>query len=163
MRRKHREVPVILLFPRLHPERAKEALRLGAMAVLKYPVPAAELRAAVLAGARAVRGPGSRDRLSAPASSPSVRRDAARFRARTVGDAGPWSGHRGSRRVLALPSSSTDRADRSGGSGATPSGDARHSAVDSSCPRDRPGRQRSELAPGHRAGRHDRRHPDPRS
>ena len=32
----------------MHPERAKEALRLGAMAVLKYPVPAAELRAAVL-------------------------------------------------------------------------------------------------------------------
>jgi two-component system, NtrC family, response regulator HydG len=48
VRRKHREVPVILLFPRLHPDRAKEALRLGAMAVLKYPVPAAELRAAVL-------------------------------------------------------------------------------------------------------------------
>ena len=48
VRRKHREVPVILLFPRLHPERAKEALRLGAMAVLKYPVPATELRAAVL-------------------------------------------------------------------------------------------------------------------
>jgi two-component system response regulator HydG len=48
VRRKHREVPVVMLFPRLHPERAKEALRLGAMAVLKYPVPAAELRAAVL-------------------------------------------------------------------------------------------------------------------
>jgi two-component system response regulator HydG len=48
VRRKHREIPVVLLFPRLHPERAKEALRLGAMAVLKYPVPAAELRAAVL-------------------------------------------------------------------------------------------------------------------
>jgi two-component system response regulator HydG len=48
VRRKHREVPVILLFPRIHPERAKEALRMGAMAVLKYPVPAAELRAAVL-------------------------------------------------------------------------------------------------------------------
>src|SRR5262245_55978156 len=48
VRRKHREVPVVLLFPRLHPERAREALRLGAIAVLKYPVPAAELRAAVL-------------------------------------------------------------------------------------------------------------------
>src|SRR5262245_40618683 len=48
VRRKHRDVPVVLLFPRLHPERAKEALRLGAMAVLKYPVPAAELRAAGL-------------------------------------------------------------------------------------------------------------------
>ena len=48
MRRKHRVVPVILLFSRLHHERAKEALRLGAMSVLKYPVPASELRAAVL-------------------------------------------------------------------------------------------------------------------
>ena len=48
VRRKHRDVPVVLLFPRLHPGRAKEALRLGAMAVLTYPVPAAELRAAVL-------------------------------------------------------------------------------------------------------------------
>ncbi|MFO0892192.1 MAG: sigma 54-interacting transcriptional regulator [Isosphaeraceae bacterium] len=48
VRRKHPAVPVILMFPRVHPERAKEALRLGAMAILKYPVPAAELRAAVL-------------------------------------------------------------------------------------------------------------------
>ncbi len=48
VRRKHSDVPVILMFARVHPERAKEALRLGAMAVLKYPVPAAELRAAVL-------------------------------------------------------------------------------------------------------------------
>ena len=48
VRRKHREVPVILLFPMAHPDRAKEALRQGAMAVLKYPVPAVELRAAVL-------------------------------------------------------------------------------------------------------------------
>jgi len=48
VRRKHRDTPVILLFPRQNPERAKEALRMGAMAVLKYPVPAAELRATVL-------------------------------------------------------------------------------------------------------------------
>ena len=48
VRRKHRDVPIVLLFPRLHPGRAEEAVRLGAMAVLKYPVPAAELRAAVL-------------------------------------------------------------------------------------------------------------------
>ena len=48
VRRKHSDVPVILMFGRVHPDRAKEALRLGAMAVLKYPVPAAELRAAVL-------------------------------------------------------------------------------------------------------------------
>jgi two-component system response regulator HydG len=48
VRREHREIPAILLFRRLHPERAKEALRRGATAVLRYPVPAAELRAAVL-------------------------------------------------------------------------------------------------------------------
>jgi two-component system response regulator HydG len=47
MRHKHRAVPVILLFSTTMPERAKEALRLGALAVLKYPVPAHELRAAV--------------------------------------------------------------------------------------------------------------------
>src|SRR6516164_3236183 len=47
LRRTHRQVPVVLLFPRLHPERAREALRLGAMAVLRYPLPATELRAAV--------------------------------------------------------------------------------------------------------------------
>ncbi len=47
MRRKHRRVPVILLLTTPSPERAKEALRLGALAVLRYPVPATELRAAV--------------------------------------------------------------------------------------------------------------------
>jgi len=47
MRRKHRQVPVILMFPEANPERTKEALRLGALAVLKLPVPATELRAAV--------------------------------------------------------------------------------------------------------------------
>src|SRR4051795_5051647 len=47
MRRKHRQVPVVLLFPGANAERTKEALRLGALAVLKYPVPATELRAAV--------------------------------------------------------------------------------------------------------------------
>ena len=48
VRRKYPVIPVVLMFPRVHPERVKEALRLGAMAVLKYPVPAVELRAAVL-------------------------------------------------------------------------------------------------------------------
>jgi two-component system response regulator HydG len=47
VRRKHRQAPVILLFPTPNPERTKEALRLGALAVLRYPVPATELRAAV--------------------------------------------------------------------------------------------------------------------
>ncbi len=47
IRRKHRHVPVILLFSTANIDRAKEALRLGALTVLKYPVPATELRAAV--------------------------------------------------------------------------------------------------------------------
>jgi two-component system response regulator HydG len=47
MRRKHPEVPVILQFSTPMPDRAKQALRLGALAVLRYPVPATELRAAV--------------------------------------------------------------------------------------------------------------------
>jgi two-component system response regulator HydG len=46
-RRKHKNVPVILLFSGPNAERMKEAQRLGALAVLKYPVPAIELRAAV--------------------------------------------------------------------------------------------------------------------
>jgi two-component system, NtrC family, response regulator HydG len=66
VRRKHREVPVILLFPRLHPERAKEALRLGAMAVLKYPVPAAELRAAVLQALELCETPRGGEAASSP-------------------------------------------------------------------------------------------------
>src|SRR5829696_949954 len=48
MRRKHRQVPVIMLLLGPSPERTKEALRMGALAVLKYPVPATELRAAVM-------------------------------------------------------------------------------------------------------------------
>jgi len=72
VRRKHREVPVILLFPRAHPDRAKEALRQGAMAVLRYPAPAAELRAAVLqaldgSGGRPARDPVGGDAGPAPA------------------------------------------------------------------------------------------------
>jgi two-component system, NtrC family, response regulator HydG len=73
VRRKHREVPVILLFPRAHPDRAKEALRQGAMAVLKYPVPAVELRSAVLqaldqSGGRPARDPVGGSSGPAPAS-----------------------------------------------------------------------------------------------
>jgi two-component system response regulator HydG len=47
VRRKHRQVPVILLFPAPNAARTKQALRLGALVVLRYPVPATELRAAV--------------------------------------------------------------------------------------------------------------------
>ena len=50
LRRKHRQVPVIVLVPTPNAERTKEALRLGALAVLRYPVPATELRAAVTQG-----------------------------------------------------------------------------------------------------------------
>ena len=58
MRRKHRQVPVLLLFSSPQPERAKEALRAGAMAVLRYPLPATELRAVVMQ-ALAPRGAGA--------------------------------------------------------------------------------------------------------
>ena len=48
IRRKHRQRAGDPALPQPRtPERTKEALRLGALAVLKYPVPATELRAAV--------------------------------------------------------------------------------------------------------------------
>jgi two-component system response regulator HydG len=68
IRRKHREVPVVVLFPRPDPKRSREALRLGATAVLKYPVPATELRAAVVQ-ALEHRGPPT-DRPLATATAP---------------------------------------------------------------------------------------------
>jgi two-component system response regulator HydG len=46
-RRKHPGVPVVLLFPGPNPERAREATRMGATTVLKFPMPANDLRAAV--------------------------------------------------------------------------------------------------------------------
>ena len=46
-RRKHPDVPVVLLFPGPNPERAREATRMGAATVLRFPMPATELRAAV--------------------------------------------------------------------------------------------------------------------
>jgi two-component system response regulator HydG len=58
VRRKHRDVPVILLFPTPNPERTKEALRLGALTVLRYPVPATELRAAVTQALGTIHRPG---------------------------------------------------------------------------------------------------------
>ncbi len=48
VQRKHADVPVIVMLTEVDPERAKEALRLGAVAVLKYPIRAAELRSSVL-------------------------------------------------------------------------------------------------------------------
>lgn len=47
LRRKHPRVAVILLFPTAHPERAREAQIRGAIAVLRFPLPANALRAAV--------------------------------------------------------------------------------------------------------------------
>ena len=47
LRRKHPQTPVILLFPGPHPERAREAFQRGAAAVLRFPMPATQLRAAV--------------------------------------------------------------------------------------------------------------------
>ena len=69
-RRKFRHVPVILLFPAPSPERAKEALRLGALSVLRYPVPATELRAAVTQALGSIADPAAQ--ASSPASNPSA-------------------------------------------------------------------------------------------
>jgi two-component system response regulator HydG len=71
MKRKHRQVPVLLLFSSPQPERSKEALRQGAMAVLRFPLPATELRAVVMqalapSGAGAIPAP----HLAAPSSVP---------------------------------------------------------------------------------------------
>ncbi len=46
-RRKYPKIPVILLFPGPNPERARDAIRMGATTVLRFPMPATELRAAV--------------------------------------------------------------------------------------------------------------------
>ncbi|GAC1475793.1 MAG: sigma-54 dependent transcriptional regulator [Isosphaeraceae bacterium] len=73
VKRKHREVPVILLFSVPNPERAREAMRLGALSVLRYPVPANELRAAVSQGLEtfSIRTEGGNGR---PALEPATRR-----------------------------------------------------------------------------------------
>jgi DNA-binding NtrC family response regulator len=47
VRRKHPKLPVILLFTVNHPERSREALQRGAATVLRFPLPATQLRAAV--------------------------------------------------------------------------------------------------------------------
>ncbi|MDE2509358.1 MAG: sigma-54-dependent Fis family transcriptional regulator [Planctomycetota bacterium] len=46
-RRKQRDLPVLLMFTRPDPDRAREASRLGATAVMRFPLPANEIRAAV--------------------------------------------------------------------------------------------------------------------
>ena len=47
LRRQHPSTPVILLFAAPHPDRYRQALRMGASAVLKFPPPTNQLRAAV--------------------------------------------------------------------------------------------------------------------
>lgn len=47
LRRKSSRTPVILIWEGCHPERAREALQRGATSVLKFPLPATHLRAAV--------------------------------------------------------------------------------------------------------------------
>ncbi len=46
-RRKYPTIPVVLLFPGPNPEKSREATRMGAATVLKFPLPATELRAVV--------------------------------------------------------------------------------------------------------------------
>jgi two-component system response regulator HydG len=72
MRRKHRGVPVILLFSAPNPERTKGALRQGALTVLRYPVPATELRAAVTQALGTVQRPQVEPTPAYPSHSPSA-------------------------------------------------------------------------------------------
>ncbi len=151
VRRKHREVPVILLFPRLHPERAKEALRLGAMAVLKYPVPAAELRAAVLqalersetrhadlAGSPAGAAPAGATPKLAAAQLPT--QDSSSVAPRQAQPGAPSS-----RSAAPSPVSTT----------VTPATVVPTHRVEQHAAGDRLDRQRPKLAPGDRSGRDD--------
>ena len=71
MRRKHRQVPMIVLFASANLDRAREALRMGALTVLKYPIPATELRAAVTQALGQLKAqPGSPPASPAPAALP---------------------------------------------------------------------------------------------
>ena len=47
LHRKQPGLPILLVFSKVHAERSREALRMGATAILRYPLPATELRAAV--------------------------------------------------------------------------------------------------------------------
>jgi len=47
VRRKHPQIPVLLLFATPHQERTRDAMQRGAAGVLRFPLPATELRAAV--------------------------------------------------------------------------------------------------------------------
>ena len=66
-RRKHPEVPVVLLFPGPCPDRARDAMRMGATTVLKFPMPATELRAAVTQACEWAFPPGGTNGSAAPA------------------------------------------------------------------------------------------------
>jgi two-component system response regulator HydG len=72
LRRKHRGVPVILLFSTPNPERTKDALRHGSLMVLRYPVPATELRAAVAQALGTVQRPRVEPTPAYPSHSPSA-------------------------------------------------------------------------------------------
>lgn len=70
MRRKHRQVPMIVLFASANLDRAREALRMGALTVLKYPVPATELRAAVTQALGPIKAQAATPQNGVPAASP---------------------------------------------------------------------------------------------
>jgi two-component system response regulator HydG len=72
MRRKHRQVPMIVLFASANLDRAREALRMGALTVLKYPVPASELRAAVTQALGPIKAQPSAPLASAAPAAPPV-------------------------------------------------------------------------------------------
>lgn len=57
-RRKHAQIPVILLFNQPNRERVRDAFRMGASEVLKFPLPAHDLRAAVTQALQTTRSVG---------------------------------------------------------------------------------------------------------
>jgi two-component system response regulator HydG len=67
LRRKHGGVPVILVANGMPPERQREASQWGALAILRFPLPATQLRAAVAQALGPLAAPATRP--SAPAAS----------------------------------------------------------------------------------------------
>ena len=124
VRRKHRQVPVILLFPTPNPERTKEALRLGALSVLRYPVPATELRAAVTQALGTIARP----------------------------EPEPAHGRATPRRRTRRPASTTTRPSRNGNGNGERNGGGRRTASRPGAPTGRPRPRRRSRGPTSRRG-----------
>jgi two-component system response regulator HydG len=73
VRRKHPGVPILLLLSTWNPGLATQAVRMGAVAVLRYPVAAAELRAAVVQSLDAAKATRRDDGAPTPPAEPARR------------------------------------------------------------------------------------------